>query len=139
MTLQSGSTSTDDSTHAGVLVVDDDPRALKLMTIVLERAGYCAITARDAQEGRRLLADLAPDVVIADLMMPDTNGIEFLDWVRRRHGDHRPGLMLLTAMDTAEMHAAAAAAGVDAVMTKPIDRTAFLHRLEGLMSQGRKG
>ena len=121
-----------DGPPASVLVVDDDPRARKLMRVILEHAGYRVALAEDGRSALVELASNPADCVIADLMMPGMDGIELVARVRREQVDRPPRLVLLTAMDTAETRAAAAAAGADDVMTKPVDRRALLDRLAAL-------
>ena len=124
------------SVHLGsqpsILVVDDDPRARRLMRVILEHAGYRVALAADAEAALAELALCPAGVVIADLMMPGMDGIELVARLRREAIDPRPRLVLLTAMDTLETRTAALAAGADEVMTKPIDRAMLLERLTAL-------
>jgi len=129
---------TDGSYRPTVLVVDDDPRALKLMQVVLEHAGYRVLIASDGLEAQAKAVSMSPDLVVADLMMPGMNGIEFCRWVRRSLEGRTPGTMLLTAMDTSDTRLAAAEAGIDETVTKPFDRSDFLRRLEHLL-RARRG
>jgi DNA-binding response OmpR family regulator len=120
-----------------VLVVDDDPRSLKLMTIVLGAAGYSVVTANDAPAGLRSLAVEPPDVVLVDFLMPGMNGLEFCRKVREARGPGAPPLVLFTAMASGEIRAQAQRAGVDHIMVKPFDRSELLDRLAELL--GRSG
>ena len=124
------------SVHLGsqpsILVVDDDPRARKLMRVILEHAGYRVALAEGGEAALAELALCRAGVVIADLMMPGMDGIELGARLRREAIEPRPRLVLLTAMDTLETRTAALAAGADEVMTKPIDRAVLLERLTAL-------
>jgi phosphoserine phosphatase RsbU/P len=121
-----------------ILVVDDDPRARKLMRVILEHAGYRVALAEDGESALAEFALHPAEIVIADLMMPGMDGIELLARLRREPFEPRPLLMLLTAMDTSETRAAAYAAGADDLMTKPVDRGTLLERLAAL-SNGAAG
>jgi DNA-binding response OmpR family regulator len=116
-----------------VLVVEDDPRALRLMTVVLGHAGYRVQAAGTPEAAQAMLEQEVPDVVATDLYLPGMSGIEFCLWVRARLGAHAPAMMLLTAMDTAETRRSAAAAGIDDVMTKPFDIGELKQRLARLI------
>lgn len=59
-----------------VLIVEDEPHILLSLEVLLERAGYAATSAKDGEEGLRLIRQLRPDVVLLDVMMPKRNGYE---------------------------------------------------------------
>jgi CheY-like chemotaxis protein len=66
-----------------VLVVDDDPRALKLMEVTLMHLGYRPITRADGASGLRAIEDEQPAAVVLDLLMPEMDGFAFLDRLRQ--------------------------------------------------------
>jgi DNA-binding NtrC family response regulator len=70
-----------------VLVVDDDPGILKLLEPVLRREGYRVLTAAGGRTGLELLTGDPVQVVIADLVMPEMSGIDFLKRVRKLYPD----------------------------------------------------
>ena len=59
-----------------VLIVEDEPHILLSLEVLLERAGYAWVSARDGEEGLILVRRLRPDVVLLDVMMPRRNGYE---------------------------------------------------------------
>ncbi len=59
-----------------VLVVDDEPRYLKLVRYNLEAAGYEVITAASGEEALSLVAGKSPDLIILDIRLPDINGYQ---------------------------------------------------------------
>ena len=68
-----------------VLVVDDDPRILSIMSHVLRRAGATVQTAVDGCDALDKLAQFVPDVLLSDLFMPNMNGMELIHHVREHH------------------------------------------------------
>jgi signal transduction histidine kinase/DNA-binding LytR/AlgR family response regulator len=91
--------------RGGVLVVDDDPGALRLMDVVLEQLGFGAITRSSATGGLEAAEQLAPSAVVLDLMMPEMDGIEFLDRFRRLPAHARTPVLIWTMKDlTASEH-----------------------------------
>lgn len=112
-----------------VLVVDDDERSLELMSIVLRHAGYRVTTAPDGHSAVDALAAEAPQVVLADMMMPGMTGIELCQWVRAQPQLASLRFLLLTGMDDEDTRAQAKAAGVDDVVVKPFERASLLRRM----------
>ena len=108
---------------ARVLVVDDEVRALRLMSRVLGSSAITCRTAESAAEALQILR-LAPeiDVVVSDIYMPTTDGIEFLGTVRRDFGE-RPWLQLLLVTGQASLETAVAAMRLEAsdYLFKPIE------------------
>ena len=64
--------------HARILAVDDDPQTLRHVRDVLSRAGYEPIVTADPQEAVRLMESERPQLVLLDLVFPDTDGIELM-------------------------------------------------------------
>ncbi|MEM6710265.1 MAG: response regulator, partial [Pseudomonadota bacterium] len=78
-------TSTSGTTPATLLVVDDEPRVLAATSRLLERAGYRVLTARDADSAERVFKQQRSiDAVVLDLKLPDRDGWDCLDQLRRQ-------------------------------------------------------
>lgn len=110
-----------------VLVVDDEERALRLMSRVLGADGIPCCTATSAAEALELLAGATGiDVVVSDLHMPDGDGIEFLREVRRRYAD-RPWLQMIIVTGHATLETAVAAMRLEAsdYLFKPVEPKAL--------------
>lgn len=108
---------------ARVLVVDDEIRALRLMSRVLGSCGIGCTTAESAAEAmEHLRKEPSIDVVVSDIYMPTTDGIEFLGTVRRDFED-RSWLQLLLVTGQASLETAVAAMRLEAsdYLIKPID------------------
>jgi PAS domain S-box-containing protein len=83
----------------GVLVVDDDPAALRLMEASLARIGYASICRSDGPSGLRAAEVLAPVAVVLDLMMPGMDGFEFMERLRAIPQHARTPLFIWTIKD----------------------------------------
>lgn len=111
--------------HEKVLLVDDDPRALKAMSRALAGGGIACVTAGSAGDALALLRSRAGlDVVLSDIYMPSMDGIEFLGAVRREFAG-RPWLQLLLVTGQASVATAVAAMRLDAsdYLIKPVEPT----------------
>ncbi len=103
--------------HLRILVVDDDPSILELLTAFLLEKG-CEVEARTSgQEGLEVLRDHPVDLVLSDVAMAEMNGFEFIRIVRANH----PGIaiVLMTAFDERYPLSEALRAGADGYITKP--------------------
>jgi CheY-like chemotaxis protein len=105
-----------------VLVVDDDPDARELAEHVLRDHGAEVATAGAVGEAIELLHGALPDVLVSDISMPEVDGYELIERVRRLAGPvSRVRAVALTAFARSEDRARALAAGYDAHLAKPVD------------------
>ena len=58
-----------------VLIIDDDPALLRLMSMAFQQAGYSTVSAADGRKGIRMASAYRPDLVVTDIVMPDIEGI----------------------------------------------------------------
>jgi len=102
-----------------VLIVDDDRRMRRTLQIVIERMGLQSAAAADAREARELLGHGTFDLVLTDLKMPETTGLELLDEIRAVH----PTLpvILITAYGTIQTAIEAIRKGASDYVLKPFD------------------
>ncbi|WP_262269417.1 adenylate/guanylate cyclase domain-containing protein [Microvirga yunnanensis] len=116
-----------------ILAVDDTPQNLDLMTRRLRSQGYEVATAVDGEEALTRVAELEPDLVLLDIMMPRLDGIET---VRRLKADaahrHIP-VILVTAKSDPRDVVDGLDAGGDDYLTKPIDHAALLARVRSML------
>lgn len=100
-----------------VLVVDDDPRVLDLVTTILRLAGAQTATAVDGEAGLALARVLRPDVVLLDIMMPRMDGYDVCRALKA--APDPPKIVMITAKTSPEDELAALAAGADDYVRKP--------------------
>jgi signal transduction histidine kinase len=84
-------------TLPGILVVDDDAPILEAVADILQIHGYNVVTATDGVSGLERLRTFHPDLIISDIMMPDMDGYEFFESVRRNPSWVMIPFMFLTA------------------------------------------
>ena len=115
------------TTAPHILLVDDDPGLLRLLSIRLEAEGYAVSTASSGEEALPALRNNPVDLLITDLRMEGINGMELFEQVRH----YFPGLpvIMLTAQGTIPEAVAAAQQGVFEFLTKPFDKTRLLETI----------
>lgn len=104
-----------------VLIVEDDPDLLELLTIAFTNAGWNALGARLVGEAQRLLADVRVDLVIVDMALPDGTGIEFITWLRSLGAAQGRDTPCIAMTGHPSFAPAAVAAGFRATLQKPVD------------------
>src|SRR5206468_4407628 len=110
-----------------ILLVDDDPDLLKLISLRLTSAGYRVRTADSGETALAALAVARPTAVITDLRMPGIDGLTLFDAIHRQH----PALpvVILTAHGTIPDAVTATQRGVYAFLTKPFDSQELLQKV----------
>jgi DNA-binding response OmpR family regulator len=99
-----------------VLVVDDEPIVREVVVRYLEREGYRTLEAGDGDVARRLLESQPPDLVVLDVMLPGTDGLELCRWIRSR--SELPVIMLTARGEEAD-RIVGLELGADDYVTKP--------------------
>jgi len=107
-----------------ILLVDDDPDLLKLISLRLTSAGYRIRTAESGETALAAIAVQRPAAVVTDLRMPGIDGLQLFDAIHRQH----PALpvLILTAHGTIPDAVAATQRGVFGFLTKPFDSQELL-------------
>ena len=106
-------------TVATILVVDDDPIIIRLLSHALGKHGHRVVGALQSQEARRHLATMPIDLVILDLAMPEVDGLTLLRQLRADPAHRTLPVVMLTASGQDQDRIAARAEGADAFLTKP--------------------
>jgi two-component system, NtrC family, response regulator GlrR len=112
---------------ANLLLVDDDPDLLKLLSMRLTAAGHRVTSVESAEAALTQLAVARPQLVVSDVQLPGRDGLALFDEIRKRH----PALpvILLTAHGTIPDAVEATARGVFSYLTKPFDGKALLDKV----------
>ncbi|RMD49087.1 MAG: response regulator, partial [Alphaproteobacteria bacterium] len=120
-----------------LLVVDDDPRIRVLLRRFLQRHGYRVTEARDGDHARRLLAGLAFDLIVLDVMLPGIDGMALCRELRAA-GLGTP-ILLLTARGETEDRIAGLEAGADDYLPKPFEPRELLARIHAILRRAPSG
>lgn len=116
-------------TDRRVLIVDDDPAMLKLLSRYLADSNYEVLTATDGQEALGVLLREGPSVVLSDLSMPGMNGLQLCQAIRSSEGIGFVYIIILTADCEKERVVEALEAGANDFLAKPFHHQELLARL----------
>ena len=123
-----------DTSHR-VLVADDDPVIRRLISGIIEREGYTAVTAEDGREAYRILQNDADFCgAIFDMMMPNLNGLEVIRYMRTEKRLMRIPVMMVTSEQDLKFTADSFAAGATVFLPKPFTSELLVGALEELMA-----
>ena len=118
------------STEPLILVVDDEARITKLMSIVLSAEGFRVVTATSGEEALAKAEELRPDAVLLDMMMPDLDGLEVMNEIRVR----RPvPIILVTGQVSIEDKAKGLDLGADDYIAKPFHPDELVARVRAVL------
>ena len=121
---------------AKILVIDDEPSIVNLVTAYLKPEGYEVYTAMDGQSGLKAARAFKPDLLILDLMLPGMDGLELLSRLRR---ESQVYVILLTAKTEETDKIVGLSVGADDYMTKPFSPRELTARVKAALRRIQSG
>jgi DNA-binding response OmpR family regulator len=118
-----------------VLVVDDEPIVRDVVVRYLEREGYRTLQAADGDEARRIVERTPPALVVLDVMLPGSSGLELCRWIRSRSD---VPVVMLTALGEETDRIVGLELGADDYITKPFSPREVAVRVRNLMRRAAK-
>jgi two-component system alkaline phosphatase synthesis response regulator PhoP len=118
---------------ASILIADDDPDILLLLSVYFERAGYEVAQARNGSEALQLATEQLPSIAMLDVTMPGLDGFEVTRALRENAATRTMPVILLTARAQATDVAQGMAAGADEYVKKPFEAADLIERVERLL------
>ena len=115
-----------------ILAVDDERHIVRLIQVNLERAGYEVVTAFDGKDALEKVELENPDLVILDVTLPDMDGFEMLQNLRKNPATRELPVIMLTAKSQDAGGFQGWQSGADCYLTKPFDLrelTSFVRRI----------
>ncbi len=119
---------------ARLLLVEDDRAVRESLCRALGLEGYETFSAADGRQGLRMVAQIVPEAIILDVMMPHMDGLEVARRLRAQ-GDTTP-ILMLTARHEVSSRVAGLDAGADDYLVKPFALEEILARLRALLRRG---
>jgi Response regulators consisting of a CheY-like receiver domain and a winged-helix DNA-binding domain len=109
-----------------ILIVEDDPKTIKLIRDLLQISRYKTLEATDGKQAIDLAREKMPDLILMDIQMPVMDGLEATKILKTDPATKSIPVIALTASAMPEDHNKFMKTGGDAFITKPVDTRAFL-------------
>lgn len=113
-----------------VLLVDDEPDILRVLTYFLSNAGYRVVQAHGTEDAIRKVGRYPVDIVLTDLAMPGLSGVHLIEHLRQNPDTMKLPIVAVTAFTWDHLGRSAADYGVDGFVNKPVDRATLLQAVE---------
>jgi len=121
---------------ARILIIEDNPANLELMTYLLSTFGHTVLSAADGLRGLEAARRELPDLVISDVQLPDIDGYEVARWLKSNPDLRATPLVAVTALAMVGDRDRVLAAGFDGYLAKPIDPETFVRQMEVYLRPG---
>jgi len=119
--------------NAKILIVDDEKDLLELLSMNLGAEGYIITTAEDAAQALAAIRTNRPDLVLLDIMLPDTSGIKLTGKLKNTPETANIPIILLTAKDKETDVVVGLSVGADDYITKPFSSSVLVARIEAVL------
>ena len=116
-----------------ILVVDDEPHAIRALTFILKKEGYDVYSALNGEEAMARVRESKPDLMFLDVMMPKKNGFEVCQEIKGDPGLSDIYIIMLTAKGQEKDREKGLSLGADEFVTKPFSLTDIVARVRELL------
>jgi two-component system alkaline phosphatase synthesis response regulator PhoP len=116
-----------------ILLVDDEPDVIEILTYNLSNQGYEIFSANDGIKAIKVANETLPHLIIMDVMMPNMDGIEACELLRKSSKFNNTIIMFLSARGEDFSYVAAFDAGADDYVTKPIKPKVLMSKVKSLL------
>ena len=123
---------------AKILVVDDEPDILEIISYNLRKEGYEVKTAENGLEGVAAAKEFLPNMILLDVMMPKMDGMEACKQIRALPSLKNCFILFLTAREEEFVEVLSFQAGADDFLTKPIKPRALISRIEAVLRRSKE-
>ena len=117
------------------LIVEDDPDARKVLSLILKLDGYQIYSASGGQEALTVLAGVVPDVILLDVMMPGMDGYQVCHWVRSNPAIQHVAVIMLSGKADPESVARGMEVGADEYLAKPITPSNLTKQVKAVLAR----
>jgi DNA-binding response OmpR family regulator len=120
---------------ARVLVVDDEPKMLRLLGFALQNDGHTVLVAQDGEGALKEIREKEPDLVILDVMLPGMSGVDICRRIRQNPETANLPIIMLSALAQVPDKISGLEAGADEYVTKPVDPKEISARVDALLKR----
>lgn len=118
---------------ATIVVIEDDPYILKLISQTLQKAGYEVVTATDGSDGLRKVKETAPQLVVLDVSLPGLDGYQVCHYLRSEPATVDLPIIMVTAMSRPSDQRRGFETGADDYLSKPFILSELVTRVQSLL------
>ena len=115
-----------------ILIADDEPDILEIISYNLKIEGYDVVTAKDGEDALQKAKLTKPDLIILDIMMPNKNGMEVCKILRTQPAFHETLIIFLTALNDELSHVRGLEYGADDYISKPVSPKVLVTKVNSL-------
>ncbi len=122
-----------EKSNIGILIVDDDVAAIKVMDQYIKKEGYDSSTVSSAEEATEFLKFTSPHIVVTDIMLPGKNGLELTQEIKEKH--HNIAVIVMTGYSSDFSYEEAISKGANDFVFKPIRLEELILRLKRVLKE----
>lgn len=116
-----------------ILIVDDEPNIVMTLEYAFKKQNFEVYIARDGSEALQILESNVPDVVLLDIMMPNVDGFQTLDYIKKNDTLKHTKVVFLTAKNKASDIEKGLGLGADKYLTKPFSVKKIVSEIHELL------
>lgn len=117
-----------------ILICEDNPMAMKTLSVVLEREGFVADVADDGNVGIEMLQKNDYDLLVVDIHLPYRSGLELIKFVRSEQGKDTP-VIILSAFSDNQMQRQAGELGISDYIVKPFNPVDLVAKIKSILNK----
>ena len=117
-----------------ILICEDNPIAMRTLSVVLVREGFETDTAEDGNEAMEFLQKNEYDLLVVDIHLPYHSGLELVKYVRSELGKDTP-VLILTAFSDPQMRNQAKELGIDGYVVKPFNPSDLIIQIKSILQK----
>ena len=117
-----------------ILVVEDDLSTLRFLEYTLQQDGLEVLLAKNGLEGLKMAQTQHPDLIVLDIMLPGLDGYEVCNKLRQKSDTANILILMLSAKARQEDKDMGMKMGADAYLTKPVDPTEIINKVQSLLT-----
>lgn len=122
-----------------ILLADDSPHAQRMGERILRDEGYEVVSVTDGETAILRMADVDPDLILADVFLPGKSGLDLCSYIRTEPAHHHVRIVLTAGMLEPFDEDHARAAGADAIIKKPFEASVVLETIRPLVTAAAAG
>lgn len=124
---------------AKILVVDDNEKNVELLEAILQAAEFEVLKAYDGKQAMEMVSKQRPDLLLLDIMMPQLDGFQVCEMLRKDPQNAGVPVIMVTAKDKESDIVGSLERGADDYVVKPIDKKSLLGKIGDMLDKAKKG